>query len=164
MSKIVVYNSSTGFTKQYADWIAESLGCEAVSIKNVKLNELKKYDQVIYGGYIMAGLVSGFNKIKALSLSNVVVFGCGISADSENERNKMAEANQIPSERFFYFEGGFNPEKLNFFKRILLKMIKKSLESKENKTEDDLRMLETFNGVNRLDKESIKEIVDFCNL
>ena len=40
MSTIVVYQSETGFTKKYAEWIAEALDCEAVPFK--KVNETKK--------------------------------------------------------------------------------------------------------------------------
>ena len=31
MKKIVVYKTSTGFTKRYAEWIAQALGCEEYS-------------------------------------------------------------------------------------------------------------------------------------
>lgn len=40
MKKIVVYQSGTGFTAKYADWIAEELGCEAKEYKYVKADEL----------------------------------------------------------------------------------------------------------------------------
>lgn len=30
---LVVYKSVTGFTKQYAEWIAEKLNCSAVELK-----------------------------------------------------------------------------------------------------------------------------------
>ena len=39
MKKIVVYQSGTGFTAKYANWIAEELGCEAKEYKKVKENE-----------------------------------------------------------------------------------------------------------------------------
>ena len=29
MNKLVIYQSETGFTRQYAQWIAEALGCPA---------------------------------------------------------------------------------------------------------------------------------------
>ena len=32
---LVVYKSVTGFTKQYAEWIAEKLNCSAVELKKV---------------------------------------------------------------------------------------------------------------------------------
>ena len=53
MKKIVVYTSKTGFAQKYAEWIAEELGCEAVSCKKYA-KSAKDEDLVIYGGGIMA--------------------------------------------------------------------------------------------------------------
>ena len=54
MRQIVIYQSSTGFTKQYAKWIAERLQCEAKDIKQIKKNEISEYDRIVYGGWILA--------------------------------------------------------------------------------------------------------------
>ena len=109
MKKIVVYQSGTGFTAKYAGWIAEDLGCEAKEFKTLKPGELAGYDMVIYGGWIMGGMVAGYDKVKKLELKNIVVFGVGMTVPSEEVATKIAEQNQIPQERFFYFEGGYNP-------------------------------------------------------
>ena len=83
MKRIVVYQSGTGFTAKYAGWIAEELGCEVKEYKKVKPDELAGFDQVIYGGWILGGMVFGYDKIKALNLKNVVVFGVGMSFPDE---------------------------------------------------------------------------------
>ena len=41
-------------------------------------------------------------------------------------------------------------------------MIKKSIEKKENKTADELHMLETFKGADNTDKEAIEDLVKYC--
>ena len=33
MKRLVVYQSGTGFTRQYAEWIADALHCDAVDLK-----------------------------------------------------------------------------------------------------------------------------------
>lgn len=162
MKRIVVYQSGTGFTAKYAQWIAEKLGCEAKEYKSVNTKELQAYDQVIYGGWIMAGTVVGYDKIKALNLADVVVFGVGMTVSNDEITGKIAEQNQIPGERFFYYEGGYNPAKLGFLKKMLMGMIKKQLEKKENKTADDLHMLKSFEGADNTDREAIKGLVEFC--
>lgn len=163
MKRIVIYQSCTGFTAKYAGWIAEELGCEAKEYKGVKVDELADYDIVIYGGWIMANMVYGYDKIKALNLKNVVVFGVGMSVPSEKVAATIAEQNQIPSERFFYFEGGYDPKKVGFLKKMMMNMIKKSIEKKEEKTEEDIHMLETFKGADCTNREAIKPLVDYCN-
>ena len=160
MNRIVVYTSATGFTAKYANWIAEELGCEAVNLKKVKKNELANYDMVIYGGWIMANMVNGYNKIAALNLPNVVVFGVGMSVPCEAVFNQIAEQNNIPKDKFFYFEGGYEPKKVKFLKKMMMNMIKKSIEKKEPKTEEDIHMLETFEGKDNTSKEAIRPLID----
>lgn len=163
MRRIVVYQSGTGFTAKYAGWIAEELGCEAKEYKSVKPNELNDFDMVIYGGWIMANTVVGYDKIKVLNLKNVVVFGVGMSIPGDETAEKIAAQNQIPGERFFYFEGGYQPQKLGFVKKMMLNMIKKSIEKKEAKTEDEIHMLKTMEGADHTDRAAIKELVEYVN-
>ena len=64
MKAVVIYKSKTGYTKKYAEWIAEDLACESRSIKGVKLDDLKNYGLVIYGGGVYAGMIAGLGKVK----------------------------------------------------------------------------------------------------
>ena len=43
MKTIVIYNSQTEFTKQYAQWISEAAGCECVSMKKAGKIKLADY-------------------------------------------------------------------------------------------------------------------------
>ena len=124
--------------------------------------ELIDYDMVIYGGWIFGGMVFGYDKFKELNLKNVIVFGVGMTVPSEEVAAKIAEQNQIPRERFYYYEGGYAPQKVGFMKRMMLNMIKKSLEKKENKTADELHTLETFKGADNTNKEAIGDLVARC--
>ena len=65
-------------------------------------------------------------------------------------------------ERFFYFEGGYRPEKVNFIMRTMMKMLKKSIEKKPEKTEEDLYIIKTFNGADNAKKEAVKPLVEYC--
>ena len=163
MKKIVVYQSGTGFTAKYAGWIAEELGCEAKEYKKMKADELKDYDMVIYGGWIMANMVFGYDKVKALKLKNVVVFGVGMSVPSDDLTAKIAAQNEISQESLFYFEGGYNPKKVGFVKQMMMNMIKKSIEQKVDKTKEDIHMLETFKGADCTNREAIKPLIELVN-
>ena len=163
MKKIVVYQSGTGFTAKYAGWIAEDLDCNAVELKSTNLNEFNSYDMVIYGGWIMGGMVAGYDKVKKLNLKNIIVFGVGMTVPSEEVTAKIAEQNQIPREQFFYFEGGYNPQKLGFVQKMMINMIKKSLLKKADKTAEDLHALETFKGADNTDRNAIKGLVEYCD-
>ena len=161
MNKIVIYQSATGFTAKYAGWIAEELGCEAVELKKAKKLNFQDYDVIVYGGWIMANMVRGYNKIKALNPNKVVVFGVGMSVPNDDFVEKMAEQNQIPLNDLFYYEGGYNPKKVRGLKKMMMNIIKKSIEKKPEKTQDDLHMLETFKGADNTNKEFIKPLLDY---
>ena len=59
MKTIVVYRSKYGSTKAYAEWISEALGCEMIEFKEAKIEQLMKYDTIIYGGGLYAEMING---------------------------------------------------------------------------------------------------------
>lgn len=140
MKTVVIYQSSTGFTKQYAQWIASDLECDAIDIKKLSGNDLKQYDYIIYGGWIMGNMIMGLKKIMNMNPKQLVVFAVGSTQDSEEIRNAIREQNQLGETPFFYVEGGFRFDKLNFMTRTILKMLKKSIAKKTDKTEQDIYM------------------------
>ena len=58
MKSIVIYNSKTGFTKKYADWISEAAGCEAVPLKKAGKIKLAEYDAIVFGSWCMAEAIT----------------------------------------------------------------------------------------------------------
>ena len=109
----------------------------------------------------MANMVSGYNKISELNLKKVVVFGVGMSVPGEEVIGKFVEQNKLTKENFFYFEGGYNPKKVGFIKKMMMNMIKKSIQKKVDKTAEDIHMLETFKGADNTKKEYIKPLIDY---
>ena len=54
MNAVIVYASQTGFTKKYAEWLAERTGGEAMEIKEAESKGAEyfdKYDAIVYGGW-----------------------------------------------------------------------------------------------------------------
>lgn len=145
MKTIVIYSSETGFTQRYAQWIAETLGCEAVSWKEIAQEKIKEYDRVIYGGSLVAAHIAHWNKMSSFKPEQTIVFAVGMTPDSEEYKQEIKKANALSDVPFYYFRGGVNYEKLGFFKRNLLKKITGLQES------------EDFS-----DKESILPLVEAC--
>lgn len=140
MSTIVVYQSKTGFTKQYAEWIAKSLSCEAKPIKQMKKEELSDYDLVIFGGWIMGNHISGLEKMRKMKPKQLVVFATGATNPGPEIEQTVREANQLGEQPFFYMQGGFRYERLSAFKKMMLQMVKKMIAKQEEKTEQTLFM------------------------
>lgn len=156
MKTAVIYQSSTGFTKQYAQWIASDLNCEAVDMKKMSVNDMKQCDCIICGGWVMGNKIMGLDKIMKLNPKQLVVFAVGSMPDSERIRNAIREQNQLGDTPFFYMEGGFHFDKLNLITRTMLKMMKKSISKKTDKTEQDIYM-EKFLGTS-FDHSDVRHI------
>lgn len=146
MKRLVVYQSSTGFTAKYAAWIAKALSCEAKELKHVKMQEVAECDGIIFGGWIMGGMIMGLDKIQKMNPKQLVVFAVGASSDSEEVRENLRTQNHLEQTPFYYFEGGLAFEKMSFFPKMMLKMMGKSVAKKENKTPQEEEMAKLFAG------------------
>lgn len=145
MKKLVVYESSTGFTAKYAEWIAKKLSCEAKPRRKVKAKEISEQDVVIYGGWILGGRIAGLDKTRKLLPKKLVVFAVGVTPDSGDVRNNIIAMNHLESTPFYYMQGGLNLRKLTLVQRRMLKMVQKFLKQKKDKTNQD-RLIEQLLG------------------
>ena len=175
MSKtIVIYNSKTGYTKKYAEWIASELACEINDQRDLNLTRYKEFDTIIFGGSLYATGISGLKKfIKGLDEvegKNIIVFATGLSLKSEEVRTEVMKANfKTPYEKqieFFYYRGGFNFQNLPAVDKILMQIMKKSIERKAKKgtelTSDEKGMLAVFDDeVDFTNQRSIRGLLDY---
>ena len=61
MKTLVIYTSQTGFTKKYAQWIADEMSADIYDLKDAKKKEksfFDGYDAIVYAGWCMAGSVT----------------------------------------------------------------------------------------------------------
>ncbi len=145
MSTIVIYKTKYGSTKDYAEWIAEAIGCEAVDAKTVKVTDLLEYDTIIYGGGLYAEVINGITLItKNLELfkdKNIVVFTTGITPpDCRDYYDKLViERNfktGLPENvKLFNYMGKMVMDELTVVHRTAIKALKKLMSGKENPTE-----------------------------
>ena len=64
MKTIVIYKSLSGFTKKYAEWIAQETKADLFDLKEISSDILKKYDCVVFGGGLHAATINGLGKMK----------------------------------------------------------------------------------------------------
>lgn len=146
MKTIIVYESKTGFTERYAWWAAEELGCECILLKNASKDKLAGYDRVIFGGWIMANMISGLPKLREMGVVPAVVFAVGASPAFEEVLTQMREQNQLGETPLFYFEGGVDFNKLGFVQRMMLKTMKKMTEKKKDMTRQEAAIVQLLAG------------------
>lgn len=175
MKCIVIYESKYGYTKRYASWIAQQLGCELREKKTVKAEEMACFDVIIYGGGLYAGGVSGISLITKnpalISEKNVILFTCGLAdpSDPENIEHIRTELKKvIPSKieknlTIFHLRGGIDYSRLGFVHKSMMAMLCHMMKKKEI---DDLRaedreMLRTYGKeVDFVDVKTAQPIVD----
>ncbi len=152
MKTLIIYTSQTGFTKKYAEWLAEKTGGDLLELKDAqKKNDafFNEYQAIVYGGWAMAGKVVKINWFldKASSWKNkrLAVFCVGGSPndnpDTETFLKNMLTDEQKKYIRAFYCQGGFNYEKMNTASRIAIKMFVSALKKKKDQTDDEKTMI-----------------------
>ncbi len=135
MKILVTYKSKTGFTKKYAKWIAEELGCEAKDIKTITPKHVAEYDLIIHGGWILGGIINGYSKINSFNPKRLIVFGVGFTPKAKVALKKMAEENKMGDTPLYYFEGGTNPPKMGFVGRKIVEMVTKEKVTYQDNTD-----------------------------
>ena len=172
MSTIVIYKSKYGSTKQYAEWIAEKLGCEAVDSKNVKFDELLNYDSIIYGGGLYAEVIAGVTLItknaEKLKNKKIAVFTTGLTPiDCREYYDKMVIEknfrNGLPENiRVFNFMGKMIIDELSFAHKTAIKTLKKIMSGKENPTDTEKMLIDLCDSSGDYsDRESIQELIEY---
>lgn len=144
---VIVYKSETGFTKQYAQLLAQETGMQAYTVKEAA-QKLEKGCEIIYMGWLMAGHISGLDK----ATSNYVIHaacGVGMSIPSTAVLTAMQKSNYLADGTLFYLRGGYAPAKLKGIKRLMLNMVLKGMRNrlmeKPARTEEDLAQLKFCN-------------------
>ena len=148
MKTIVIYNSQTGFTKQYAQWIAQELQCDSISLQRINEIALSEFDTIIFGSQCHAGRIKKlnwvFDELKKDANKNYIVFAVGASPMNSPDVEKTMEQN-IPKNSIvkgFYFQGGLNYEKMNLSSRAMMKLFSSMLKKKKDATESEKKMAE----------------------
>lgn len=166
---IVIYRSSTGFTKNYATWLSEELKCDLLQGKNIQVSDLLNYDTIIYGGGLYASGLSGIKLItknfEQLKEKKLIVFAVGASPVREETTEEIRKAN-IPADmnskiKFFYLRGGFDYTRLNPFMKLLMSLKKLQVKSQQNTNPDAKGFLASYERpMDFTNKKYIKPILE----
>ncbi|MDF2537526.1 MAG: flavodoxin [Herbinix sp.] len=148
----VVYRSKTGFTKNYANWLAEEFKCDLLEGEKVKASDLAKYQTIIYGGGMYAIGINGIKLItknyRILKDKKLIVFSVGATpvrnATTEEIRKANIPAVMLDKIHFFYLRGGFDYSRLSPFHKFLMTLMKIKLKRMKNPDADAKGMLASY--------------------
>ena len=168
MKTIVIYNSQTGFTKRYAEWIAEEAGADCLELSAAKKKNLDAYGAIIFGGWACAGGISKLSwfkdNIEKWADKQLIVFCVGGSPIDSPDIGPALKQNFKESEwkkvNVFYCPGGFNYEKMSVPSKLMMKMFIKMLKAKKGKAEAEAEMIKMISSSYDIsDKKYIEPIL-----
>lgn len=157
MNNIIIYGSNYGTTEQYAKELSKRTNIEAISFENVQ--EINKYDKIIYIGGLYAGGVLGMSKTlrKLTNIQNktIIIATVGL-ADPTDEKNITNIRNNIKVQiskeiydkaKIFHLRGGIDYSKLKFFHKTMMKMLYNAVKNipQEKLSAENKAMIETYN-------------------
>ncbi len=172
---IVIYTSKRGSTKQYAEWIAEDLSCEAVPLADPRMKDINlyEYDCIIYGGWIRGSGIVDFDKFGRMLdselMQRLIVFGVGMADETADNYaqvwgysiGKFDPKNENRS--ILYILGGrYDPASVTGLDKFLMKVMKTVLMSgstPEAKGRANFMKERIENGVDMVFRNNIDSIV-----
>jgi len=154
MKTVVVYNSQTGFTKRYAEWIAEATGADCFALTDAKKKSMDEYEAIVFGGWACAGGISKLSWFKGnidkWNSKKLIAFCVGGSPIENPEIEEALRKNFSDAEwekvNVFYCPGGFNYDKMSAPSKLMMKMFIKALKAKKDKTEEDEIMIKMISS------------------
>ncbi|HBD95235.1 MAG: hypothetical protein A2015_09515 [Spirochaetes bacterium GWF1_31_7] len=173
MKNIVIYKSLSGFTKRYAQWIAEDLHTTAIELGKFKSHMIEKDTIIIFGGSLHAIGINGYKKLNKIlkdrEYNELVLFAVGASPYKDGIENEIKKSNCIETDenkiRLFYLRGGFNYAQLDPWNKFLMILLKLKIMNKkpEIRTPDEKGMLASYqNPIDATKKENTREIVNYA--
>lgn len=169
MKTIVIYTSQTGFTKRYAEWIAQGAGADCLELSAAKKKDLTAYETIIYGGWACAGSIRKIGWFKRntdrWADKKLIAFCVGASPADSPEVEQALSQNfneaELKQVRVFYCPGGLNYTKMSVLSKLMMKMLIVMLKAKKDKTEaeqEKIRMISSSYDIS--DKKYITPILD----
>ncbi len=170
---IVIYTSKRGSTRQYAEWIAEDLGCEALTLSDAKGIDLHEYDCIIYGGWIRGSGIVDFDRFAKMLdpdlMKKLIVFGVGFADETvENYAQVWGYSlGKIDPENknrvLMYILGGrYEPSAVTGLDRFLMKTMRTVLLSgstADAKSAANMMKDRIDNGCDLVKRENITSLV-----
>ncbi len=166
---VVIYRSVYGYTKTYAEMIAEELACDLREYSEITPEILLTYDTIIYGGGLYAVGINGINLIKKnydkLKDKHLFVWATGSNPGDPEDLEAVWSHNFTDEMRknipMFYLRGGFDYNKLNGKHKIMMSLLKMKLKSMKNRTKNEDDLLKAYDAAEyHCNKENIRQLTD----
>lgn len=137
----ILYESYGGFTRRYAEWLAEALAGEALSLKDFAKRPWRPASVLVFGGGVHGNRINGLRRFRAIARAHPdcksFYFATGLRLPEARMLKLLYKENfgKSQSVPFFYLEGGLALSRLPVSQRMLLVALRAMLDRRENLSE-----------------------------
>lgn len=161
----VIYYSKTGFTRKYAEWLAEALECDAVAYPQAAKTTWSDYDTVIFASWFHAGRIQKLDWFRRLPLAGKKRIVAAVGA-------MPADAPEVPAAlhsnfgddwaqyHVFYLPGGLCYEKMGAADRALMAVFRRMVRKKEGADSPTFRALSQ--SYDLTSREALEPVIACC--
>lgn len=154
----IVYVSNTGFTAKYAKLLTLETSIPNYTLEEAKKN-LKKGSEIVFLGWIMGGVISGFKKAKRLYKIKCVA-GVGMDSPKNETGEYLANKNKIKDIPTYYLQGGFNIGRLTGVYGVMMRNMLKQLQMKKEKSKEDVEFEKQISkGFDKVKMENLQLVL-----
>lgn len=169
MKTLIIYCSKTGFTKKYAQWLAEDLDCRCIPYSERETVDFSAYQAVVFGSGCYIGKINKLGWFKKqlpkLRGKKLAVFFTGAMPPDAPDVHRLERENFTPQEmdaiKPFYLQGGLNYAAMNPVDRLLMACFRKMLKSKANSPKEKIMLQNVQHDFDKTDRETLKPLEDF---
>lgn len=169
MRTMIVYYSRTGFTRKYAQWLAEDTGGECVALKDADRINFAQYDAILFGSWVHAGRIQKLrwfqDRLPNWEGKRTAVFAVGAMplGDGANVRKMFEQSLSRPEREIvqcFYFQGGLNYEKMGWLDRGMMAMFRRMLAAQAKRAPENEEALRAVSqSYDATDRSAILPVV-----
>ena len=135
---IVLYQSQSGSTRKYAQWLSDKTGFPQVETKKASPDDLSSCDVIVLGGGLYASGIAGISFLKKnwqrLKGKKIAVFCVGASPADEKVLQQVAAHNlkgSLSGLPCFYCRGAWDEDAMTRKDRALCKLLQKAVAKKD---------------------------------
>ena len=132
--KAIVYESHAGHTRAYAVLLGERLKLPVYSLKDAQ-KLLPKGQEIIFMGWMMAGILKGWKKAKRRYNAQAIC-AVGMATHSAEAASKIGKQNGCGETPVFMIRGGLDMDKLKPLYRMMMEKLLSFLEKKQDRPAD----------------------------
>lgn len=166
MNTLILYKTKTGNTKTYAERIGEGIHGDVFPLDKFRWRNLKNYDTIVFGGWIMGNTIQGIDKFlqhwREMSSKDVLVFAVGMGIPNPETRHLLIEQNILDNYhlRFYQLRGSFDMKKLHFPYNFMLSNSLRMAANEQGATPEQKALLDIKDHpVVYFDNEGIEKIL-----